>query len=91
MLATIGNLKPSKLQSLSLLFSLLPFLLPHRNVRMVPWSWMMNHPALLCLLMMIQLALLLRQIPFLLKLVVPVSALGQMRELVLGVNAKAKD
>ncbi len=91
MLATIGNLKPSKLQSLSLLFSLLPFLLPHRNVRMVSWSRMMRHPALLCLLMMIQLALLLRQIPFLLKLVVPISALGQMRELVLVVNDEAKN
>jgi hypothetical protein len=41
--------------------------------------------------MMIQSALLLRPIPFLLKLVVPVSALGQMRELVLVVNAEAKD
>ncbi len=51
---------------------------------------MMNRPALLCLLMMIQSALLLQPIPFLLRLVVPVSALGQMRELVLVVHAKAK-
>jgi hypothetical protein len=85
-----GNLKQSKLQSLSLLCRLLPFLIPHHNVQLVPWSWMMNRPALQCLLMMIQSDLLLQPTPFRLRLVVPVSALGQMRELVLAVHAEAK-
>ncbi len=35
------------------------FLIPHHNVRLVPWSWMMSRSALLCLLMMIRSALLL--------------------------------
>jgi hypothetical protein len=91
MLATVGNLKPSMLQSLSLLYSLLLFLLPHHNVRMVPWSRMMNHPALHGPLMLIPSALLLRPTPFLSTPVVPVSTLGQMRELVLVVSAEAKD
>jgi hypothetical protein len=53
-LATVGNLKPSNLQSLSLLFSLLT----HYNARLVPWSLMTSLLVLLSLLMMIRLFLL---------------------------------
>jgi len=53
-LVTVGNLKPSKLQFLNLLFRLLT----HHNVGLVPWSPIMSLLVLLSLLMMIRLFLL---------------------------------
>ncbi len=85
-LATIENLKPSNLQSLSLLFSLLT----HYNARLVPWSLMTSLLVLLSLLMMIRLFLLQLTTPLLLRLVVIVNDPGQMRELLSMVHAKAK-
>jgi len=85
-LVTVGNLKPSKLQFLNLLFRLLTY---HR-VGLVPWSLMMSLLVLLSLLMMIRLFLLQYTTPLLLRLVVFVNDPGQMRELLLMVHAEAK-
>ena len=83
--ATVGNLKPSNLQSLSLLFSLLT----HNNARLVPWSLMMSLLVLLSLPKMIQLFLLQLRTPLLLRLVV-VNDPCLMRELLSMVHAEAK-
>ncbi len=85
-LATIGNLKWSNLQSLSLLFSLLT----HYNASLVPWSLMTSLLVLLSLLMMIWLFLLWLTTPLLLRLVVVVNVPGQMRELLSMVHAEVK-
>jgi hypothetical protein len=85
-LVTVGNLKPSKLQFLNLLFRLLTY---HR-VGLVPWSPMMSLLVLLSLLMMIRLFLLQYTTPLLLRLVVVVNDPGQMRELLLMVHTEAK-
>jgi hypothetical protein len=85
-LVTVGNLKPSKLQSLSLLFSLLT----HYNASLVPWSLMTSLLVLLSLLTMIRLFLLRLTTPLLLRLVVVVNVPGQMRELLSMVHAEVK-
>jgi hypothetical protein len=85
-LATVGNLKPSNLQSLSLLISLLT----HYNANLVPWSLMTSLLVLLSLLTTIRLFLLRLTTPLLLRLVVVVNVPGQMRELLSMVHAEVK-
>ena len=89
-LVIAGNSKLNKLQSQFLLFRLLIIVFPHHNAHRALWSPMMSPLNLTSPLMMIRLDLLLSLIPFLLRMVVIVSALSGMRELHSVVHAKAK-
>jgi hypothetical protein len=89
-LVIIGNLKLIILQLLTLLFHLPRLLFPSHSVLLVQRSRMMSLPALQNLLMTLPLPLPLHPTPIVLREVVVVSALDQMRELVLVAHAEAK-